>query len=127
MTTTLPTWAIIVATLITALGGFSAIRSLILVPADRRKVVADVHQAEASAVKMFGDAATVLVAPLTERVKDLETRERDAQLEIARLNAEVKRLSNNTELLFLRGEVQRLKQELAQGTAGAQPPAGEAP
>jgi hypothetical protein len=133
VTANLPVWAIIAATLITALGGISAIRSLILVPADRKKIVADVHQAEASAVKMFGDAATVLVAPLTERVKDLENRERAAQSEIVRLNAEVDRLSSNenTELKRLRTEVQRLTLELTQirthGVAGNQPPAGEAP
>lgn len=132
MNTTLPLWVIICATLITALGGFSAIRTLFLVPSERRKVTADVHQAEAAAVKMFGEAANLLVAPLTERVKDLEGRERAAQLEIARLNAEVARLSGaeNAELGWLRSEVQRLTRDLAQAEARRtrnQPPAGEAP
>jgi hypothetical protein len=119
MTTTLPTWAIVVATLITALGGVSAIRSLFLVGGDKRKIVADAHQSEAAVVKMFGEAATTLVLPLTERVKDLEAREREAKAEVTRLTAEVHRLTTaeDTEMVRLRNENQRLVLELAQARA----------
>lgn len=127
--TSLPVWAVVVATIITALGGASALRSLLFVRSDRRKLLADTRQSEASAVKLFGEAASALVAPLTERVRDLEARERAAVAEVARLTAEVTRLSrlDDEEKLQLRAEVRQLTLELVQARAQPRGAGNEAP